>query len=80
MNRELEVYYQSVLPAGEMRAKIYSVSGRLVRQLAVAGQVPDYSVRWDGRDESGQPAPTGIYILVLKAGDRMYRAAVVLAR
>lgn len=27
-----------------------------------------YEITWDGRNESGQPVPSGIYLLVMKAG------------
>lgn len=80
MNRELVVYFQSARSAGDIQAKIYSINGRRLRELKAEGQMPDYSMRWDGRDEAGQAAPAGIYVLVLKAGERRYRAAVVLAR
>lgn len=46
---------------------ILTSSGRLIRHIRM-GQRPDgYQIyRWDGRDEEGEPVPSGIYIYQLK--------------
>jgi photosystem II stability/assembly factor-like uncharacterized protein len=42
--------------------KIYNILGQKVRTLVDAFREPGYyAVTWDGRDEKGQIAPTGIY-------------------
>jgi hypothetical protein len=48
---------------------IYSVSGRRVRSL-FQGRVPagPHRIVWDGRDESGNPMPSGVYWCHLDAG------------
>ncbi|MCK4546943.1 MAG: lamin tail domain-containing protein [Candidatus Eisenbacteria sp.] len=53
-----------------VRLQIFDAVGRLVRTLLedrMAGR--SGRVAWDGRDDSGCPAPTGIYILYLQAID-----------
>ena len=51
--------------------KIYDLLGRevktLVNQRLAAGQ---YTVRWDGTDEAGQPVGSGVYLYRLKVGNR----------
>jgi len=63
-------------------ARVYSVDGRLVRTLAEertygAGR---HTVRWDGRTGDGDPAPTGVYFFVLKAGNQELSGKMLLLR
>lgn len=49
---------------------VFDVSGRRVRTLAAgATSAGRRSVVWDGRDERGEPAATGLYLFRLQAGD-----------
>jgi len=42
---------------------IYDVAGRLVRAFDIGFQTPGtHAVRWDGRDEDGQPVVPGVYL------------------
>ena len=68
-NASTEIRYS--LP-GEHRIEfsVYDVLGRRVRNLVDATQPAGWHVvRWDGRDESGQDAASGLYIYVLEAGN-----------
>lgn len=60
----------TIAQAGPVRLRIYDPAGRLVSTLVeeslAAG--PHQAV-WDGRDSSGRPAPAGIYLYQLEAGD-----------
>jgi len=48
---------------------VYNLAGQLVRHLISGERQPGaYEVRWDGRNESGQPVPSGKYLYRLKAG------------
>ena len=55
--------------------EIYNISGQLVRTLQVGmkkrGQYisKDKAVYWDGRNQLGERATSGVYFYVLKAGD-----------
>jgi hypothetical protein len=66
---------------GPVTLRIFDISGRLVRSLAVehlsAGQ---HSVDWDGRNGSGGQAASGVYILEMVSGDYRGRHKMVLAR
>jgi hypothetical protein len=60
------------------RVTVFSVDGRLVRVLhapAGAGYI-----RWDGRDQNGRPAATGLYLGRLEAGTLRARARIVVVR
>jgi len=50
--------------------KVYSLRGGLIRTL-VDSQKPagSYTVFWDGTDEQGRKAPSGVYLYRIKAGD-----------
>jgi hypothetical protein len=67
----------------EIRADlvIYDVSGRLVRRLAGARLVAGrYRIEWDGRDEGGKSAPSGIYFARLAAAGRTFNRKMILIR
>ena len=51
--------------------EIYDGSGRLVREILSGSTLPagEHSRRWDGRDRQGRPAPSGVYLVRLRAGD-----------
>ncbi|MBN1543645.1 T9SS type A sorting domain-containing protein [candidate division KSB1 bacterium] len=62
--------------------RLYDLLGREIRTLfdrsnAVAG---DYRVKWDGRLENGQAAPSGIYFCRLQSGNHSALTKVMLVR
>ena len=54
-------------PAGREAATVlvYSVAGRLVARLPLAAGA---TVEWDGRDRSGRPVPSGLYLAKIEGG------------
>ena len=59
---------------------IYNMLGKRIRTLQ-NGEMPagSYSLVWDGRDDSGRPAPTGVYLYRIEAGaDRAVRRMLLL--
>jgi flagellar basal-body rod modification protein FlgD len=56
-----EVDYRLDQPASDVAINIYDQSGRLVATRSGAGETGSHSVAWDGRDQSGQPLPQGLY-------------------
>ena len=73
-NPETWIPYQLAEPA-EVKLRIYSVSGALVRTLALgyqpAGMYHSKSraAYWDGQNEQGERVASGIYFYTLSAGD-----------
>jgi hypothetical protein len=48
--------------------EIYSLAGRLLRRLDVGADGSGAAVVWDGRDDAGRPAASGVYFARLVAG------------
>jgi hypothetical protein len=56
--------------SADIRLRVHSVSGQLVREWVVASQAPgSYQVEWDGRDAAGLAVGNGVYLCELRAGD-----------
>jgi hypothetical protein len=68
--------------AGQARITIVNAAGRVVRLLAVdAGSGGSAgSLFWDGRDENGRLAPTGVYFIRLSTGSRSVKRKLVVFR
>ncbi len=62
--------------------RVYSVDGRTVRTLMVSSSQPaGYHERvWDGADDSGQAAATGVYFCTMDAGQTRQTIRMVLIR
>ncbi|OQB35362.1 MAG: flagellar basal body rod modification protein [Candidatus Latescibacteria bacterium ADurb.Bin168] len=64
-----------------VRLAVYTVTGQFVRELAAGRRdTGNYSVVWDGRDQSGAPMASGVYLVRLDAGSSRKLARVVLSR
>ena len=67
------INYQLPEPA-HTTLRVYDTSGRLVGSLVDGSREAGHHIaRWDGRDSSGNLAPSGVYFYQIKAGD--YTAA-----
>jgi hypothetical protein len=61
-----EVIFEIELPfPDQVSVDVYDIAGRRVRRLSsgIALAAGPHRVRWDGRDGSGAPAASGVYIL-----------------
>ena len=75
-----ELRYQ--LPeASEVRLSLYNLLGQEVRRL-VNGEMAAgaHSAQWDGRDDSGNPLASGVYLCRFRAGDFRQTKRIVLLR
>jgi hypothetical protein len=67
--------------AGAQRLEIHDLAGRLVRVVDDGWRgAESRHVQWDGRDSSGAPVPSGIYLATFAAGDRSVRLRVAMVR
>ncbi len=67
--------------AGPVTLRVYDLAGRLVRTLlAETADAGDHQVVWDGADDLGHPAASGVYFCRLKAGKVLLRAKLVLLK
>jgi len=58
--------------------RIFDIRGALVRQLDI-GQT-ETSFAWDGKDEKGRVAPSGVYIYQLEGEGKVINGTVILAK
>ena len=68
---EFSVGIDAPIVAGEadLVLEVRTILGGLVRRLVQQPAAPGfYSVRWDGRDEEGRPAASGVYYYYLRVG------------
>ncbi|MEO0079264.1 MAG: FlgD immunoglobulin-like domain containing protein [candidate division WOR-3 bacterium] len=67
--------------AAETELRVYSSNGRLVRTLVQCRQNPgNYSIVWDGKDNSGNGLSPGIYFIHLKSPNCRETRKVILAK
>ena len=67
--------------AATVSLRVLDVLGKPVRVLARGQQAAgEHTVRWDGRDDAGQPLPSGVYLIRLEAGGQVATRKVVLVR
>jgi PKD repeat protein len=71
----------AIRESGPVSIRIFSVNGQLVRSLREDYTTPGaYEVRWNGKDDGGRTAPSGIYFVSVKQGIESSTTRVVLAR
>ena len=67
--------------AGKLRLRVFDASGRVVRELVHRDLPPgSHQVDWDGRDQRGPTAPSGVYFVVMELGAEVRREKLVLIR
>ncbi|MFQ5677094.1 MAG: FlgD immunoglobulin-like domain containing protein, partial [bacterium] len=70
-----EFTYILTQPADEVRIKIYTVSGRLIRDLEFApADVGFNKISWDGLDDDGDPLSNGVYFYKIIAKKEEHQA------
>lgn len=56
---------------GDTQVGVYNVAGQLIRSLVSASlQVGAYTTYWDGKDDTGSAAYSGLYIVAVKESKR----------
>jgi len=77
---ETAIYY--AIPGGsslgrevlDVSLRIYDINGRLVRSLLNEDKEPGYyTAKWDGRGDSGEELPSGVYFLKTTIGEEYSR-------
>ena len=67
--------------AGPAVLEVYDVRGRRVRHVSLRLEEPGpHRVGWDGRDDKGLPVPSGVYLVLMRAGRARGALKVVLMR
>ena len=66
---------------GRVRARVFNAKGELVRtMLDAVREAGSHTIAWDGKDERGQAAPSGIYFLRIDANDAVATRKVAFLR
>ena len=61
--------------------RVYNTGGQVIRTLVDGTFDPGvHTTVWDGNDEKGRPAPSGLYLSVLTAGGRKDQKKLLLVR
>lgn len=61
----------SIDKKSQVSLMVYSIAGQKIRVLYRGIEEPgQYSVEWDGKDDSKKPVASGVYLCVLKANER----------
>ena len=67
--------------AGDYELSIHNAAGRLVRQIRVNVAAPgNYEQDWDGKDDAGRPAASGVYFVQLAGSGSADRLRLVLLK
>lgn len=65
----------------EIKLSIYDIRGALIRTLVEEWHVPGrYAIHWDGRNEDGRSAGSGVFLYRLTIGDRSLVRKLVVVR
>jgi hypothetical protein len=71
----------SLSAQAQTHVELVDLSGRIARTLVNSSQKPGrYSLRWDGRDNSGRLLANGVYFCRFRAGDYRETRKVLFAR
>lgn len=78
-NSSTTIHYELYRPS-EIKLAVYDIQGRLIRLFGEGWEKPgSHFLRWDGRNDNQQPVSSGIYLLVLDAGNyRLSRKMILL--
>jgi len=70
-----------VTPGALVRARIYTATGRLVREIScTAAESGEGSLAWDGRDSVNRPVGSGVYLCELSVGGEAVRGKFTVLR
>ena len=67
--------------AGPVGVRVYGLNGKLLREMdCFAGSAGYQSIQWDGRDDSGEQLPDGVYLLRIQMKNRVLGGRVLKLR
>ena len=79
-NSQTEIIFD--LPESQqVDVTIYNLLGQPVRALFRGNkQAGTHTFRWDGRDDTGNSVVSGVYLLIVKAGERRFQEKLILMK
>jgi flagellar hook assembly protein FlgD len=80
-NPFVNIHFTVPAPGGQTTVEIYDVSGRKVRTIfSRVVKEGIFNKAWDGLDEAGKPAASGIYFYRISVGDKNVSGKMILVR
>jgi len=80
-NPSVNIHFTIPSPGGKAAVEIFDVAGRRVRTLFTAVvKEGAFTKRWDGLDEAGKPAASGIYFYRISVGNKSVSGKMTLVR
>ncbi|MEN3046082.1 MAG: hypothetical protein ABDH49_03745 [Candidatus Hydrothermales bacterium] len=80
-NENLEIILECGEKVQTIFASVYSLAGKKVKDLDIIRSNNKIKIIWDGRDYSGKIEKAGVYLIVIKSGDKVWaKIPVVLFR
>jgi hypothetical protein len=74
------IHFSFATEADKPEISIYTMNGRLVRQLTFSGsENRAVSIQWDGNDRNGIKLPAGSYVIRLHSGNRILSRKILLS-
>ncbi len=71
----------NTLPFGAAAVDIYDVKGRLIRHLLDESRPAGYNeTQWDGLNQSGEPAASGVYFYRLETSGQVLTRKMILVK
>jgi flagellar hook assembly protein FlgD len=59
-----------IVEDAEVTIEVHNVAGQLIKTLISGNyEAGEYTVKWNGADNSGRPVKQGVYYYTLKAGN-----------
>ncbi|MEO0095960.1 MAG: FlgD immunoglobulin-like domain containing protein, partial [candidate division WOR-3 bacterium] len=70
---KVRIHYQ-LNNKSKVNISIYDTSGNLVKNMHNDFQpAGKYTIFWDGRNQSGKKIPSGVYFIILNAGEKIHK-------
>lgn len=66
---------------GDVKLEIYNIRGEMIKRLIDSAQrAGEHTVLWDGKDDAGNDAPSGVYFFRLNAENKMFSKSLCILR
>lgn len=68
----LEIELEGVFESGNLKAAVYSLTGKKIKELEIEKNENRIRIIWDGRDDSGRIQKSGVYLIVVRTGSEVW--------
>jgi len=68
----LEIELEGGFELNNLKAAVYSLTGKKIKELEIEKNESRIRITWDGRDESGKIQKSGVYLIVVRTGSEVW--------